>query len=176
LYSDNNSEVYRLPRWDSTVFAPTHRVRKRLSSRPVGGGVITVHRNQRGAVLILDLRSGKRTLLPVGMVVEARYAQGHLVLARSDGTLHAVPFDAAKGRVEGGSVQIGEDVSLTGTGLAQFAVAENGTVVYVPQQPRELVLVDRSGRAERVTEVRRNFHNPRLSPDGRRIAVDFSTN
>ncbi len=126
-------------------------------------------------LLVLDLETGKRTRIPVGLVVEGRYAQGHLVFARSDGTLHAVPFDAGTGEVTGAPVQIGEDVSLTGTGFAQFAVADNGTVVYVPQQPRELVLIDRTGRAIRATEARRNFHSPRVSPDGRRIAVDFST-
>jgi Tol biopolymer transport system component len=31
--------------------------------------------------------------------------------------------------------------------------------------------VDRVGRTQPVTEIRRNFHEPRLSPDGTRLSV-----
>jgi len=182
-YSDfDNGAMYRVPPGGAPelVFRPESTEYGQVGIQQVLPGgrtalVTAFSGTNETPLLVLDLKSGKRTLIPVGMVVEARYAQGHLVYARSDGTLHAVAFDAAKGSVTGAPVQIGEDVSLTGTGFAQFAVADNGTVVYVPQQPRELVLLDRSGRAERVTEARRNFHSPRFSSDGRRIAIDFNT-
>ena len=54
-------------------------------------------------------------------------------------------------------------------------MAANGTVVYIPAQARALVLVDRSGSVRLLTDEQHNFHSPRFSPDGRRIAVDFPT-
>jgi Tol biopolymer transport system component len=66
-------------------------------------------------------------------------------------------------------------VSLTGTGVAQFAVAPNGTVAYIPEEPRSLVFVDRSGVIRDVTSERRNFHAPLFSPDGRRLSTDFNS-
>jgi len=122
---------------------------------------------------VLDLESGKLTPLFDFPVVEARYAAGYLVFVRNDGSLHAVPFDGEAHRPTGRPVQIGDNVSLTGSGIAQIALATNGTLVYTPGQPREVMLVDRSGKETSLTTERRNFHMPRFSPDGSTIALDF---
>ena len=126
-----------------------------------------------GQLALLDLTSGKLTPLLDFPIVEARHAVGHLVYVRPDGSLHAIRFDARSRKPEGTPVQIAENVSLTGSGIAQFAMATNGTIVFVPAQPRQLMLVDRSGKATPLTAERRNFHMPRFSPDGRTIALDF---
>ena len=126
-----------------------------------------------GQLALLDLESGKLTPLFDFPVVEARYAAGYLVYVRSDGSLHAIAFDGDSHRPTGRPVQVGDNVSLTGSGIAQFAVAANGTIVYTPAQPREVMLVDRSGTETPLTTERRNFHMPRFSPDGRTIALDF---
>jgi serine/threonine-protein kinase len=47
--------------------------------------------------------------------------------------------------------------------------------VYVPEEQRALVLVDRDGRARMATPERRYFHAPMFSPDGHRIATDFTS-
>jgi serine/threonine-protein kinase len=83
-----------------------------------------------------------------------------------------VAFDAAKGKVTGQPVQLADDVSLTGAGVAQFAVSRTGTVIYLPTFGRELALIDRTGLARPLTEAKLNYHSPRFSPDGRRIALD----
>jgi serine/threonine-protein kinase len=108
-------------------------------------------------------------------VVEARYTSGQLVYALGDGSLMAVPFDARRKRITGNPVTIAAGLSLTGTGWAQFAVAPNGTVAYIPEEPRSLVFVDRTGVAREVTSERHNFHAPQYSPDGRRLSVDFTS-
>jgi eukaryotic-like serine/threonine-protein kinase len=127
-----------------------------------------------GPVVLLDLRSGATTMLMDLPVVEARYTAGYLLYVPSDGTLHAVPFDPASRHLSGTAVQIGSGVSLTGSGLAQLAVAPTGTVAYIPEEPRSLVLVTRDGGSRLATEEKRNFHAPRFSPDGRRISTDFT--
>jgi Tol biopolymer transport system component len=89
--------------------------------------------------------------------------------------MHALPFDRERLRATGSAVRIADNVTLTGTGLAQFAAADNGTIVYVPEEQRSLVLVDRDGRSRPATPDRRNYHSPMFSPDGRRIATDFTS-
>jgi Tol biopolymer transport system component len=135
---------------------------------------VKVASGNSGRIVAVDLASGRQTPVLDDDVVEVRYAAGHLVYAQPDGGLYAVPFDPAGLRVTGRSVRIGEGVTLTGTGMAQFAVAGNGTVVYVPEEPRSLVLLDREGRMRDATSDRRNFHSPMFSPDGQRIATDFT--
>jgi len=123
---------------------------------------------------LLDLRTGGTTRLLDLPTVAVRYTVGHLVYCLPDGTLEAVPFDPEAGVVEGRPIQIARGVSMTGAAKCQLAVADNGTVAYIPEEPRSLVFLDRSGNQRLATQERRNFHDPRYSPDGRRVSVDFN--
>jgi serine/threonine-protein kinase len=133
---------------------------------PVGSG--------SGPLLMLDLETGEGTTLIETQVVEAEYTAGLVVYAVPDGGLWAVPLDLGRGRLGGAPVQVASGVSLTGTQQAQFDVAANGTVAYIPEEPRSLVFADRSGAIRLATSERRNFHMPQFSPDGRRVSVDFT--
>jgi Tol biopolymer transport system component len=133
------------------------------------------YRASDGRPFMLDLKSGALTPVLEFPVVEARYAAGHLVYARADGSLYAVRFDLDARKAVGAPVQLGQNVSLTGSGVAQFAVAENGTIAYVPAQPRRVMLVKRDGSATSLSTEHPNFHMPRISPDGSTIALDFPT-
>lgn len=93
----------------------------------------------------------------------------------SDASLGAVAFDANNLIITGAPVTLATDVTLTGNGQAQFAVADNGTVVFVSEAGRSLVITDRAGVNQRMFEGRSNFHHPRFSPDGKKLAVDFTT-
>lgn len=126
-----------------------------------------------GPALIKDLKTGAETLLSDLPVVEIRYTAGYLVYAVGDGTLWAAPYDDASERLSAPPVQIATGVSLSGNGIAQFAVALNGTVAYIPEEPRWLLFADRNGGFRPATAERRNFHAPQFSPDGRRISMDF---
>jgi len=127
-----------------------------------------------GPLVGLDLESGETTTLIEVPVVEARYTAGHLVFASQDGVLWAAPFDLERRSVTGAPVQLASGVSLTGTALAQIAVAANGTVAFIPEEPRSLVFADRAGAFRLATTDRRSFHAPEFSPDGRRLSVDFT--
>jgi len=68
---------------------------------------------------------------------------------------------------------------LEGVRRRQFAVAENGTLAYVAgyteEAKRSLIRVDRRGGEELlVTREQGYIHPPRLSPDGRRLAVTIN--
>jgi Tol biopolymer transport system component len=66
-------------------------------------------------------------------------------------------------------------MSISAGGWSEFALAENGTLVYAPGRSkmaeRQLVRVDRRGRAEPFIVTPREFASFRLSPDGRRVAA-----
>jgi serine/threonine-protein kinase len=123
----------------------------------------------------LDLRTGEVRKLFDIPVVEIRYTMGYLVYVRPDGELVAASFDAGAGRVTGGHFEIAADVSVSGIGFAQYGVAENGTVVFIPGFNSDLVRVDRNGVVRALMQERRRYHSPRISPDGRRIAFDDVT-
>ena len=133
-------------------------------------------------VVVRDLRSGQQKVLVTGE--DGRYVStGHLVYA-VDTTLFAVPFDASAGRVTGGQVPLVErlrrEVWVQGnTATGNYGFSEDGMFVYVqgpavrrPVIPRDLVMVDSKGNSRPVTDVRRDYWRPRISPDGRRVAVE----
>jgi len=130
--------------------------------------------NATGPILMLGLESGQQSTILDLPVVEARYTSGFLVFAQSDGVLMAAPFDPKARHTTGTPVQIATGISLTGNGTAQFSVAPNGTVAYIPEDPRSLVLADRSGAFRLATPEGHNYHAPEFSPDGRRLSVDFT--
>jgi len=143
-----------------------------------GGTALTVRSrvgNSAGPVVLVNLKTGAETQVLGTPVIEARVTQRLLVFVTGNGTLQAVPFDADHGRIAGPPVTVATNVSVTGAGVAQFAVAENGNVAYIPQEPASLVFVDRNGASRLATPERRNFHHPQFSPDGRRLSLDFTS-
>jgi len=64
------------------------------------------------------------------------------------------------------------------TGVAEFDIADDGTLVYVVGHttgaaPRNLVWVDGHGREDPIDAPPRAYTNVRLSPDGTRVAVEI---
>jgi serine/threonine-protein kinase len=156
---------------DSVVF-PASTIGQILPGgrRAVGLGLTTG--SNTGLAQLLDLRTGEVDTLFANPVVEVRYTSGYLVYVRPDNVMVAAPFDPGSGRVTGPHVEIAGDVLVSGIGFAQFAVAENGTVVYIPGSESDLVRVSRDGQVRVLLEERRRYHSPRISPNGRRIAFD----
>jgi eukaryotic-like serine/threonine-protein kinase len=128
-----------------------------------------------GPLVVVDLPTGEVLTTLEGQVVEARYTAGYLLSVLNNGNLLATPFDERRGEVTGTPVTIATGLALTGTGVAQFAVAPEGTVAYIPEEPRTLVFVDRTGGMRLALPDPRNYHAPVFSPDGRRLAMDFNT-
>jgi serine/threonine-protein kinase len=171
-----------------TRISPTDSVTRPFGGRIAGLGIVQILPGDRmaltlrqpngtttGPAMLLDLQTGESRLLLDEAIVELRYAAGHLVYVLGTGSLEAVPFDLRTLQVMASPVTLATGVTLTGTGLAQLAVAPNGTVAFVVEAGRSLVVSDRSGAGRPVFTEMRNYHHPRFSPDGRRIAVDFNS-
>jgi serine/threonine-protein kinase len=105
-----------------------------------------------------------------------RYAStGHLLYYRA-GTIMAVSFDAERLEMTGQQTPVMETVlGDPNGGVAQFSVSNLGSLTYVSGGPQSanlnLVWVDRHGIAQPLAAPPRAYRAPRLSPDGRRVAV-----
>jgi serine/threonine protein kinase/Tol biopolymer transport system component len=119
--------------------------------------------------------SERRNLVQGG--TNPHYAEsGHLVYAQL-GNLMAARFDTERLVVTGTPVPVLEGVMQSTTGAAQYSFSDNGALAYVPgafQRPRNtLVWVSRNGAVQPLDAPPHPYQAPRLSPDGRRIAVAF---
>jgi serine/threonine protein kinase len=104
-----------------------------------------------------------------------RYVKtGHVVYARG-GTLRAVPFDLNRLEVRGESVEILAGLITKASGAADFAVSDNGTLVYLPGDVapigETLVWVEPDGRETPLKLPPANYLGLRVSPDGRTAAA-----
>ena len=103
----------------------------------------------------------------------ARYLPtGHLIYDHQDGRIRVIPFDLDRLEVTGEPIPAFEAFRGPGGGAAQFAVSQNGTLVYVAGGfNRSLVLVDRNGDETPVPVPARGYRFPQFSPDGERVSV-----
>jgi len=124
-------------------------------------------------VLLLD--TGERKVVHRGGT-HARYVpSGHLVYV-NQATLFAAPFDLGSLELTGSPAPIVQEVDWNvGNGSASFAFSDTGNLAYVrgdssvPEYP--VVWVDRNGGTMPLLEERGSYANPRLSPDGTRLAL-----
>ncbi len=126
-------------------------------------------------VAVHSVRTGeRRNLIQEG--TQPRYApSGHLVYAQG-GNLMAVPFDPQRLTAMGEAVPMVEGVLQSPvTGAAQYSFSRTGSLVYVPggiqSAQSKLVWVTRNGTEQPLAAPARAYLDPRISPDGRRVAV-----
>jgi Tol biopolymer transport system component len=134
---------------------------------------------ERAQIAVRDLRTGTHKVLLHGGS-HARYvASGHLVYVAA-GTLRAIPFDLKRLETHGTAVPVVPRLVTTNTGTAECAVATDGTLVYMDTSgflaanARTLVWVDRNGKEQPLAAPPRAYQHPRLSPDGKRVALWIS--
>jgi serine/threonine-protein kinase len=135
----------------------------------------TVGTNMEGARIVLySLETGLRRVLIEGGSHAQYVASGHIVYGVG-GSLMAAPFDLATGTVTGTGVPVVHGVTRSDNGVSQFSVSRSGALVYasgpVMTPKRTLVWIDRLGKETPLPLPSRAYWPPRLSPDGRRLAV-----
>ena len=152
----------RLPGGQAVLFTVT----------PTTGG------SDAASIAVLDVRSGRLTILLRGGTHAQYSPSGHLVYAAA-GTLRAVPFDLSRLTVVGPSSLVVPQARTTAGGGVDAGLAADGTLVYVAGGSlnglaRTLVWVDRQGRETPIGAQPHSYFFPRLSPDGSRIAVQVA--
>ena len=125
-----------------------------------------------GPLVAVDSRAGTRTTVLETEVNAAWYAEGALLWCLPNGALQAAPFDPGRRRITGRAVTLAENIRQAVGGGGQVAVSNRGSLVYLPEEPFTLTLLDLAGHREVLGQGKR-FHSPRFSPDGSRLLVDF---
>jgi serine/threonine protein kinase/Tol biopolymer transport system component len=126
-------------------------------------------------VAVHSVGTGERRNLIQGGT-QPRYApSGHLVYAQR-GSLMAMPFDPQQLTATGTAVpMVGGVLQSASSGAAQYAISGTGSLIYVPggvqSAKSRLVWVSRNGTEQPLAAPMHEYFVPRLSPDGRRVAV-----
>ncbi|SPF39809.1 Serine/threonine protein kinase (fragment) [Candidatus Sulfopaludibacter sp. SbA4] len=130
-------------------------------------------------ILVLNLKTGQSKLVYRGGY-NARYLpSGHLVYVRQ-GSLFGLRFDPSRLESRGLPVRLVDDVAANLTsGGADFAVSRTGTLVYHAGKTNlgifPMVWIDSSGKTTPLISKPDSYLTPRLSPDGRFLAVAIPT-
>jgi serine/threonine-protein kinase len=169
--------------WTDDGYIVFRGIRPGLMSAPASGGDATPFVLPDTAAGELDLMFPD--VLPGGAVLVTFDARG-LATPRLGGTGVAVVWPETGERKviipsgAGGArysrtepVVLAQNVHIAGS-VPQFSISDNGTLAYVPARVAEMVLVSREGHVTPASDATRQFHSPRISPDGRRVVVDIS--
>jgi serine/threonine protein kinase len=133
--------------------------------------LFTLGVSARRRIAVVSLSDGKQKILTQGQ--QAGYhPDGRLLFVTND-VLRSVPFNLTGLRISGSPSTVVDDV-YTGqaNSYAYFRITASGALVYVPgRNEHSLVRVDRAGHATPLTTRRAGYRLPRLSRDGRFVAV-----
>ena len=102
------------------------------------------------------------------------YVDGMLIVGRADGTVAAVPIDLASQRITGEPIPVLDQVIWFRDAAASLAA--NGALVYLRGSgASRIAFVDARGAVVRSLGELRRFQYPRISPDGRRVALEVAS-
>ncbi len=123
----------------------------------------------RAAIGVADFATGKVDVLTQGL--RAIYAPtGHLIVAKPDGVLWAIPYDAGAHRVTGRGWEL-PDTASTYAQVIDMSLSRSGTLTYTKGVVGSYrpVWVDRTGQTRPVAGDLGGIDmtDPALSPDGR---------
>jgi serine/threonine-protein kinase len=185
LYARAGDGLWRVPESGGaserlTTMDPARREWAHWYPQALPGGRAAIFNNfstplARSRIEAVEFATGRRTVLLDGAVFARYVASGHLLFVR-DGAIFAVRFDPAKLKVLGAAVPVLDDVAWVMTdGVAGYAVAGNGTLVYLKASEwdvdRRVSWIDRAGNERPALPEAGQWAEPRLSPDGRWIAI-----
>jgi serine/threonine-protein kinase len=125
-------------------------------------------------IAAVSLDTGRTQVIAEGS--HARYlSSGHLIFWR-EGSMWGAPFDLDRLALSGPPVPLLDGVENTDGTVFHFAVAEDGSLVYLPTAaaaPVRLVWIDRAGRETPTGLEPRQYSRLSLSPEGSRVAVSI---
>jgi serine/threonine-protein kinase len=198
FFGRNDGRIWMVPAEGSPFRVTTATRGEELGQMhpfPLPGGRVLLYTAAKGwsswsgyEVVALTLATGERkSLIPAA--ADARYLPtGHLVFLRR-GILFAVPFDPGRLELLGPEAPVLDGVAqaLSGghtddvTRAGHFAVSPTGTLAWiaappVPYEEGQLVAVDLRGVTSPLSAPTWTYGlSPRVSPDGRRLAVTART-
>ena len=128
-------------------------------------------------IVLQAIKTGERHTIVQGGTVP-HYIRNQLFYVRA-GAVLAASFDPASPRVVADASRVLEGVAESADGAAQLSISPTGSAVFVPASggpgARTMVWVDGAGRIQPLPAPPRAYSQPRLSPDGRTIALTISS-
>jgi serine/threonine protein kinase/Tol biopolymer transport system component len=179
MISENGGTEKKITIPDSTKNERTHRWPSFL---PDGkhvlftmGTLASPDYYENAEIDIVDIETGERKSLIKGASTARYISTGHIIFSRS-GVLYVVPFDANNLEIKGEPIPVIEGVySELTTGITNYMVSDNGTLVYIPGAVeggnRKFVKIDTKGESTTLDSVGHAYLEPQLSPDNKKIAV-----
>jgi serine/threonine-protein kinase len=177
--SENGGKNEPVTELDVAKQERTHRYAKLLPGGKVliftvGSGGIDSYDDAR--IDAFDRATKKRKPIVNGGTSPRYSPSGHIVYARA-GSLYAVPFDRSRLEATGMPVKVLDGVLMSiNIGSAYFDISPAGDLAYAagPKENGERTLqwVDRQGKATQLPLPARSYLNPRISPDGKQLAVE----
>jgi Tol biopolymer transport system component len=128
----------------------------------------------------LNLETGERKVLVRGGTYPRWADSGHLLYVR-EGTLYAVPMNPETMELQGSPGPVIENLTTNENayGTAHYSVSDSGKLVYMEGSAvsagYSIVQIDREGAISPLIEDLGVYWTPAMSPDGRRLAFDAST-
>jgi serine/threonine-protein kinase len=129
-----------------------------------------------GALVSVDLSSGRIDSLGITGTTPRYSPTGHLVYLDSTRAVVAVPFSVRTRRATGPPVVILRDVETGYFGGAHYAISQRGSLIAIPDNgasQMQLTIVSAAEGPRAVTSELRSYGWMRLSPDGRRAAFEI---
>ncbi len=166
-HDSGHGQPFVLPDQRTLVFLIAH---DRTGPGPEPGELAVVTLDSASTTARPFVRLGVQSLGAVGYVDE------WLVYVAPDGSgLMAIRFDASALRVHGEPIRVLEQEE---GGIAVAVLASNGTLLYSRRRDANMpLLVDSAGNVKPLLRaVSGAFMNPRMSPDGKRVAMQVTTN
>ncbi|MCH7935427.1 MAG: PD40 domain-containing protein, partial [Gemmatimonadetes bacterium] len=124
-------------------------------------------------IALVSLESGEERTLINGAISPGFSPTGHLLFARGS-VLSAIEYDAESGETTGPEQVVMRGVAMAGFDVSHYAVG-GSVLAYVAgeeiSRQSQLVWVDRNGEVVGILHEGRRYSDPRLSPDGERVAV-----
>lgn len=122
-----------------------------------------------------DLKNERKILITDDGFFPQYVNSGHVLFLRN-GDLWAVPFDADSLRVTGGEARVIVGVDQVSQFWGAYSVSDSGRLVYLKGvsdlfEFPALAWTDLQGNSETIPIQSGNYTNPRLSPDGEKVAL-----
>ena len=134
-------------------------------------------RTEATAIYVAALDSKEQRRLVTSNSNAVYVSPGYLVFSRS-GTLMAQRFDADRLQLTGDPFAVANDVEYLSTvARAVFSASQGGALVYQAgsgAMSSQLQWFDRNGKRLAAVGAPAGYANPRISPDGMRVALDIA--
>jgi Tol biopolymer transport system component len=126
-----------------------------------------------GRIAIASLETGEQTIFDVLGSQPLGIVDGVLAYVTTGGVVMGVPIDVRKRKLTGKPVQLVSDVATNATtGMARASLSRDGTLFYqTGTQASQVVIAGLDGSSRVLLAEPHEYAFPRLSPDGRRLAV-----